>query len=267
MQCRIKADIIVISCDTITNASLFPLITEFRQHNASLAALFLKGGAEVDTVVPGPKNKPKPERDLAGIDARTKRLHFLASTSDYEDIVIIAGHLLRVNPHLVIHSRLIDSHVYIVRRWVIDYLVPSKGFSTIKGELVPFVIKSQLKRTGLAADMDRPYSVVNEDTSDEDVFNVSAGVICAVPLCLVKLKSSASIAVRGGIGAGGENHCKLAVQRHEFAQSVQQGRDPVLCHAGAGQCVRHSREHDARLLCGQREGKRIIIIIIRNGSV
>lgn len=54
---RIKGDVLVVSCDTITNADLFGLINEFRQHDASLAALFLKGGAEADTVIPGPKTK------------------------------------------------------------------------------------------------------------------------------------------------------------------------------------------------------------------
>lgn len=173
---RIHGDIFVVSCDTITNASYFPLLMDYRQHNASVSALFLPAGADAGTVVPGPKSKHKPERDLVGTDAKTKRLHFLASTSDYEDVVIIAGHLLRVNPHLMIYSRLIDAHAYVMRRWVIDYLVPSKGFSTIKGELVPFVIKAQLKRTGLARDIDQPYSVVNENMRDEDVFDVSSAV-------------------------------------------------------------------------------------------
>lgn len=57
---RIKADLLVVSCDTITNVDLFPLLNTFRQHDASLSVLFLKGGAEANTVVPGPKNKHKP---------------------------------------------------------------------------------------------------------------------------------------------------------------------------------------------------------------
>lgn len=174
---RIVSDILVVSCDTITNASLFPLMDDFRQHNASVSAMFLGNAAEgAGTVVPGPKSKHTPERDLAGIDARTRRLHFLASTSDFEDSVIIAGHLLRVNPYLRIHSRVIDAHVYVIRRWVVDFLVPSHGYSTIKGELVPFVIKAQLKRTGLAADLDRPYTVTYDEDVCEDVYHVSWGM-------------------------------------------------------------------------------------------
>lgn len=60
---RIKTDLLIVSCDTITNACLFPLLNVFRQHDASVAALFLKGGAEADTIVPGPKTKHKPGKE------------------------------------------------------------------------------------------------------------------------------------------------------------------------------------------------------------
>lgn len=64
---RITADVLVVSCDTITNADLFGLINEFRKHDASLSALFLKGGAEADTIIPGPKTKNNPGNVSCGI--------------------------------------------------------------------------------------------------------------------------------------------------------------------------------------------------------
>ena len=57
---RIKSDVLVVSCDIITNVNLFPLINTFRKHDASLAALFINGGDEANAVIPGPKNKQKP---------------------------------------------------------------------------------------------------------------------------------------------------------------------------------------------------------------
>lgn len=186
---------LVVSCDTITNADLFPLIKEFRQHNASMGALFLKGGAEADTVVPGPKTKHKPgvyndcrplyemltefkfilqERDLIGIHEDTNRLLFLASTSDFEEVMSLPGHLLRKNQSLVIHTRLVDAHIYIIRKWVIDFLSQSEGFSTLKGELLPYVIRKQMSRPGPGTgDGDKPFSVCNVNVKVDDIFNVS----------------------------------------------------------------------------------------------
>lgn len=171
---RIKSDILVVSGDTLTNASLSPLINDFRQHNASVAALFLNSGAEEGVTVPGPKVKRQPERDMVGIDHETRRLHFLSSCSDHEDVVFIMGHLVRINPNLYIHSKLTDAHVYAIRRWVVEFLVPSKGYSTIKGELIPFVIKTQLKRTGLQNDMDKPFSELKVNLTAEELMEVSA---------------------------------------------------------------------------------------------
>lgn len=56
---RIKCDLVLISCDTITNVSLFPLLDCFRNNNASIVVQLFKGGVEADAVVPGPKAKHK----------------------------------------------------------------------------------------------------------------------------------------------------------------------------------------------------------------
>lgn len=164
---------LIVSCDTITNVCLFPLLNIFRQHDASVAALFLKGGAEADTVVPGPKTKHKPERDLIGIHEDTQRLLFLASTSDFEESMSLPGHLLRKNGSVCIHSRLVDSHIYVIKKWIVDFLSKSEGFSTLKGELLPYIIKKQMSRPGIAAsELEKPFSMVNVNIKNDDIFNV-----------------------------------------------------------------------------------------------
>lgn len=47
----------------------------------------------------------------------------------------------------MIHSDLVDAHVYLVKKWVVDYLGKTADrFSTLKGELLPFIIKKQMSR-------------------------------------------------------------------------------------------------------------------------
>lgn len=55
----IKCDLVVVSCDTITNVDLFTMLDHFRKNSASIVTQLFKGGLEADTIVPGPKTKHK----------------------------------------------------------------------------------------------------------------------------------------------------------------------------------------------------------------
>ncbi|KRT82246.1 hypothetical protein AMK59_3733 [Oryctes borbonicus] len=143
---KLKSDVIVMSCDLITDINLDNLLDLFRKHNASLCTLFFNPQLHEPVVVPGPKSKHKPERDLIGIDAQTNRLVFLASASDFETDVSLPKALLRKHTHIKIFSNLIDSHLYVMKNWIIKYLTYDKNISTLKGELLPFIIKKQLAK-------------------------------------------------------------------------------------------------------------------------
>lgn len=127
---KIKSDLFVVSCDIVTNVSLYPLINKFRQHDATLVALLMKGCDE-DAVVPGPKSKEKPERDLILTNINTNRLIFSASLSDFEEQVSLPGHLFRGNGKVQIDSRLLDAHVYIMKRWLLDFLQDVRNYHEI----------------------------------------------------------------------------------------------------------------------------------------
>lgn len=63
------------------------------------------------------------ERDLIGIHEPSQRILLLASTSDYEETLSLSGHLLRNKEQICIHTRLCDAHVYILKKWVVDFLI------------------------------------------------------------------------------------------------------------------------------------------------
>jgi len=119
---KIKSDFLVLSCDLVSNVNLYPLINKFREHDAALALLLFPSGFESDVVMPGPKSKHKPERDVIGIHAATQRLAFLSAASDCEETLNIQRHLLQNRGRLDVYSRLVDAHVYVLKKWVIDYL-------------------------------------------------------------------------------------------------------------------------------------------------
>jgi hypothetical protein len=66
------------------------------------------------------------ERDLVGLDAETSRLVFLASVSDFDDIVSMPRRLLRKHPHISMFIQLTNAHFYFLRKWVTDYLAYEK---------------------------------------------------------------------------------------------------------------------------------------------
>lgn len=110
------------------------------------------------------------ERDLVGINADTSRLVVLASVSDFDENLPLSRGLLRKHPHLQLYSRLLDSHIYVLRKWVCDFLgqeryvffssfavyffflflnqstvlnVANRSLGTLKGELLPYIVRKQ----------------------------------------------------------------------------------------------------------------------------
>lgn len=141
---KIKSDVIILSCDLVTDVNLTEVLDLFRSHSASMCALLFNPPTAEQITVPGPKTKHKPERDLIGVDAQTNRLVFLASASDFESSVSLPKSLLKKHTNITMYSSLIDSHVYILKNWIIKYLLHESSISTIKGELLPHIIRKQL---------------------------------------------------------------------------------------------------------------------------
>lgn len=108
------------------------------------------------------------ERDLIGIDAQTSRMVFLASASDFENDVPLPNSLIKKHPNITIYSNLIDAHVYVLKKWVIKYLEAEKNFSTLKGELLPHIIKKQLSKPPKPQETNT--SVLNSK-DDSDIFS------------------------------------------------------------------------------------------------
>ncbi|KAI3374339.1 hypothetical protein L3Q82_006174 [Scortum barcoo] len=96
IQQKIKTDILVVSCDLITDVALHEVVDLFRAHNATLAMLMSKAHEFTETV-PGQKGKKKTaeQRDFVGVDHSGKRLLFMANEADLEDGLLIRKSIMR----------------------------------------------------------------------------------------------------------------------------------------------------------------------------
>ncbi|XP_055534379.1 translation initiation factor eIF-2B subunit gamma [Wyeomyia smithii] len=170
---RIKTDFVLLSCDTIMEFSLYHVLKSFRKHNATIVSLLVHSDDQ-DFVIPGPKMKNKLELDLFGICPTSKRLVFMGSASDFENIFKLPGHLLRQHESVELCSGLLDAHVYVMKKWMIDYIEASSNISSLKGELLPYILKRQLYTSlnSQQTQMDKAISEINMITKSNDIFRL-----------------------------------------------------------------------------------------------
>lgn len=149
---KIKTDVLVVSCDLITDVELHLLADMHRVHDSTITALMLSPSEQsAETVsVPGPKSKRKQEqKDIVGISVEGNRLLMLTAEADVEDSLSIDTSLLKRYPYFEIRTNLMDAHLYILKKWVVEFLDTKAGRSltTIKGEVIPYFVKKQFKRS------------------------------------------------------------------------------------------------------------------------
>uniref|UniRef100_A0A3B4APG6 Translation initiation factor eIF2B subunit gamma n=1 Tax=Periophthalmus magnuspinnatus TaxID=409849 RepID=A0A3B4APG6_9GOBI len=161
IQQKIKTDILVLSCDLITDVALHEVVDLFRAHNATMAMLMSKTHEFTETV-PGQKGKKKTaeQRDFVGVDHSGKRLLFMANEADLEDGLSIRKSIMRKHPRMHIKTGLEDAHLYCLKKAVVDFLTENKSISSIRGELVPYLVRKQFSKTTNS-------SKIKDDTDDQ----------------------------------------------------------------------------------------------------
>ncbi|XP_037315026.2 translation initiation factor eIF-2B subunit gamma [Pungitius pungitius] len=148
IQQKIKTDVLVVSCDLITDVALHEVVDLFRAHNATLAMLMSRAHEFTETV-PGQKGKKRTgeQRDFVGVDQSGKRLLFMANEADLEDGLSIRKSIMRKHPRMHIKTGLVDAHLYCLKKAVVDFLADNKSISSIRGELLPYLVRKQFSKT------------------------------------------------------------------------------------------------------------------------
>ncbi|KAI5627859.1 translation initiation factor eIF-2B subunit gamma, partial [Silurus asotus] len=153
-----QTDILVVSCDLITDVALHEVVDLFRAHNATLSMLMSKVHEFTETV-PGQKGKKKAgeQRDFVGVDVTGKRLLFMANEADLEKGLVIRKTIMRKHPRMHIKTGLLDAHLYCFKRSVVDFLVENKSITSLRGELVPYLVRKQfMKASNVQTDDNHP---------------------------------------------------------------------------------------------------------------
>uniref|UniRef100_A0A7M4FKD4 Translation initiation factor eIF2B subunit gamma n=2 Tax=Crocodylus porosus TaxID=8502 RepID=A0A7M4FKD4_CROPO len=141
---KIKTDVLVLSCDLITDVALHEVVDLFRAHNAMLSMLMKKAHEPME-VVPGQKGKKAPveQRDFIGLDDTGKRLLFMANEADLDEELVIKRSILQKHPRIHIRTGLVDAHLYCMKKCVVDFLAENKSITSIRSELIPYLVRKQ----------------------------------------------------------------------------------------------------------------------------
>eukprot|EP01111_Echinosteliopsis_oligospora_P013260 TRINITY_DN4715_c0_g1_i1.p1 TRINITY_DN4715_c0_g1~~TRINITY_DN4715_c0_g1_i1.p1 ORF type:complete len:320 (+),score=99.57 TRINITY_DN4715_c0_g1_i1:167-1126(+) len=85
--------------------------------------------------------------DYIALDDKRERVLFIKSSVEEEGDLSVNKALLMRYPHMRINTTLLDAHLYVFSRWVLDALdekfKEKKKISSIKEELVPYLISCQ----------------------------------------------------------------------------------------------------------------------------
>lgn len=148
---RVKTNVVVVSCDLITDGDFLDLMSVHRKNDSSLTVMLsqLPNSTTADVVVPGFKAKQKSnlgEKIAIGFDNnKMEHIVYWKAQVDMEDeFVTFSKMFLNRFPSARIQSNWTDCHVYIIRDFIVKYLKDKREVNSIQGELLPLVVKKQM---------------------------------------------------------------------------------------------------------------------------
>ena len=83
----LQGDMLVVSCDVITDMPLHLLADVHRTNDATVTMLLSPGPDTTDAAVPGSRANRKLEREIIGLDRRGSRVLFIASEVDLDETI------------------------------------------------------------------------------------------------------------------------------------------------------------------------------------
>ncbi|CAK9780888.1 translation initiation factor [Cutaneotrichosporon oleaginosum] len=142
----IKSDFILLPCD-ISFPSSLTLASILDRHRATPDAVLTSVWYEAPEAV-----RESEERMLVATDTTTSELLQVTPLDDLENADLdLRMALISAHPKLSLSTRLLDAHVYVLRRTVLDLLASrrSRDLTSMKEQFIPWLLKGTWQ-TGLA---------------------------------------------------------------------------------------------------------------------
>ncbi|KAF5197321.1 Translation initiation factor eif-2b subunit gamma [Thalictrum thalictroides] len=143
-------DILVVSGDLVCDVPPGAVAAAHRRHDAVVTSLLCSTPTSgvSETGSSGGKDKAKkPKRcNIIGLDPTRQFLLYVATGSEVEKDVRVQKGILRAVGQMEIRADLMDAHLYAFKRSVLQEVLDQKeNFQSIKKDLLPYLVRSQLR--------------------------------------------------------------------------------------------------------------------------
>lgn len=155
---KITQDFIVVNGDMISEVSIAELTRLYRLKNADMMVLLtpfqsVEGGDEKKPSKSGPKSAAAGEKkvkideedqEYIGVCTNDGRLVLKSAVVEVEKNIVLDKRILnKCQDSLLIRNDLLDVGIYVFSHWIIHLLLDKKKISSIKIELIPYLLNKQ----------------------------------------------------------------------------------------------------------------------------
>lgn len=157
---KISGDFIVHSCDSIVEPkALSYLVNHYRLYDPMLSMLLSDDVKYFESKsAPGRREKERYMRDVIAVEPLDKleltsnegytanKVVFLHSERDLKQTLKIKNRELALHPSIEVYSRFLDSHIYIFKREMLNFMEENTNMAVLKGEMIPLLVSKQFSR-------------------------------------------------------------------------------------------------------------------------
>ncbi|XP_065177404.1 translation initiation factor eIF2B subunit gamma-like [Sycon ciliatum] len=144
---RIKTDVLVVSCDFISDLSLQRFADKHRRHDSSATALLAPTSLAFANMDKAKVTGTNSQELIIGLDPADDLLAVFVDKVDVEgEHLSIGMNLLRQHPHIRLENTLYDGHLYFFKKWIVDYVCANTSLKSIQGDLLPLLVKKQFQK-------------------------------------------------------------------------------------------------------------------------
>ncbi|CAB11281.2 translation initiation factor eIF2B gamma subunit [Schizosaccharomyces pombe] len=183
----IKNDFVCLSCDSIVGLPPIYGLDKFRLDNPSALAVY-SPVLKYEHITS--QSKEIDAKQLIGIEEKTSRLLYAKSSADVGSDFTFRMSLLWKHPRVTLNTNLSDAHIFVFKHWVIDLIREKESISSIRGDLIPYLVKCQYQksftvRENIQRFLSSPNNIDNYDgglSSQEIKINAliaKDGIICS----------------------------------------------------------------------------------------
>jgi len=139
---RIRGDFICITSDVISQVNLFQLVTLHRIRTSDITMLLTNAPIEENEKKRKELKIDDEDQEYIGL-SEDSRVLVKASVIDIEKSLSISKPLLNRCANLTIRNDLLDVGIYVMSKWVMEFIKSNKSFSSLRMDLIPYLVNRQ----------------------------------------------------------------------------------------------------------------------------